>query len=155
MSLKLNIGLSKKVGQPDYGSLCASCHIECELDTTLPATDLKSLHEHVRETFLVCSQAVHEELARQQNAAESIATGDQHILVSRNGKGMRASIKQLEYAQKLANDIQAVNVRRLESLAAKMFSKRLAELTRLDASALIDTLKDIKAGKVDAIAPKA
>ena len=43
MPMKLNVGLSKKVGLPDYGSLGASCHVELELDSTLLATDLDSL----------------------------------------------------------------------------------------------------------------
>jgi hypothetical protein len=41
MPLKLNVGLAKKVGQPNYSSLCASCAVECELDAMLLATDLE------------------------------------------------------------------------------------------------------------------
>ena len=69
MPLKLNVGLAKKVGQPDYGSLCASCHVECELDSMLLASDLDRFQEHVSEVFLACSQAVHSELA---SAAKSV-----------------------------------------------------------------------------------
>ncbi|MFO0905698.1 MAG: hypothetical protein U0939_22010 [Pirellulales bacterium] len=66
MPLKLNVGLSKKVGLPDYGSLGASCHVEVELEASLVFQDLTGFHERVRQAFAACNQALHEELTRQQ-----------------------------------------------------------------------------------------
>ena len=64
MSLKLSVGLSKKVGQPDYGSLGASCGVEVELDPSLLQVDLDGFHARVRDAFIACQQAVNDELAR-------------------------------------------------------------------------------------------
>ena len=161
MPLKLNVGLSKKIGQPDYGSLGASCHLEVELDQSLVFDDLDGLHERIQNVFAACRQAVTEELAHQQDAASepsqtnrsSQTGGGGHSNGSpkdHNGQnGHRASEKQLDYAQQLAGQIRGLGVRRLEAVAQKMFSKPLADLTSLDASGLIDVLKEIKAGKLD------
>jgi hypothetical protein len=82
MPLKLNVGLSKKVGLPDYGSLGASCNVELELDAQLLARDGNLFQQQVRQVFEACSHAVQDELARQSAAQPASAN-----LVSGNANG--------------------------------------------------------------------
>jgi len=167
MPLKLNVGITKKVGLPDYGSLGASCHLELDLDGSLVEGDLVGFHERVRRTYAACAQAVDEELARRQEdvgpparqtappqsrpraAAGSGAHGAGQNGATKNGHAARATTKQLDYAQQLAGQIRGLGVRRLETLSTRMFGKPVAELTSLDASGLIDALKEIKSGQID------
>jgi len=169
MPLKLNVGLSKKLGLPDYGSLGASCHVEVELEAALLQHDLEAFHRHVRGAFVACRQAVNDELARHVDgpavaegkgqrpapaspaatAADRPARNESARNESTSANGHRASEKQLDYAQMLARQIEGLGVRRLEPLARKLYGKPLAELTGLDASGLIDTLKAVKAGQID------
>ncbi|MEI8375642.1 MAG: hypothetical protein WCJ35_22705 [Planctomycetota bacterium] len=171
MPLKLNLSISKKLGQPDFGSLGASCSVEVELPHSV-IDDLDAFHRHARNVYVAATQAVNDELARHagntaasnghaaaSNGHAAAHNGNGHTNNHTNGNGhatngngrtaANASEKQLEYARQLARGIQGLGIRRLETLATKMFSKSLVALTTLDASGLIDTLKSIKAGEID------
>jgi hypothetical protein len=64
MPLKLNVGVSRTVGLPDYGSVGASCNLEIELDAGLLEHDLDGFHARIRGAYVAAHQAVHDELAR-------------------------------------------------------------------------------------------
>jgi len=70
--LKLNVGVSRKVGLPDYGSVGASCNVEVEVDATLIDRDLDAFHARVRDVYVAAHQAVHDELARLQTPVEAL-----------------------------------------------------------------------------------
>ena len=165
MPMKLNVGVTKKQGLPEYGSVGASCHVELELEGSLLQNDLETFQRHVRNAYVACSQAVNDELARHQAPADSStsqpanrpeprsqpaspANGNNANANGNGSNGHRASQKQQNYVSQLAGQISGLGARRLESLCQKMFAKPLAELTSLDASALIDTLKAIKDGQI-------
>ena len=74
MALKLNVGVSRKVGLPDYGSVGASCNLELEVEVGLLERDLDAFHARVRDAYVAAHQAVHDELARLQAPVE--APGD-------------------------------------------------------------------------------
>lgn len=171
MPLTLQIGLTKKLGLPDYGSVGAMCNVSVELDGSLLHDDLEGSHRHVHNAYVACSQAVNDELARQKTSAggspdartskatqetdgngayadgNGIPPNGNHTGGNGNG-GLRASEKQVNYVNQLARQIRGLGVRRLETLTNKMFNKPLADLTSFDASSLIDTLKAIKEGRV-------
>jgi hypothetical protein len=73
MPLKLNVGVSRKVGLPDYGSVGASCNIEMELDAGLLERDLDGFHDRIRGIYVAAHQAVHDELSRLQSPGYNAA----------------------------------------------------------------------------------
>ena len=164
MPLKTNVGVSRKVADNNYGSRGARVNLEVELDSSL-IQEPERFHDRIRQVFRLAQQAIDEELGRQQgNGTASHTTngtanghaaqgshngGNGHAT---NGNGRTATLiseKQLGYARQLAKGIQGLGIRRLDSLAEKMYRKPLVALTTLDASGLIDTLKAIKAGEID------
>jgi hypothetical protein len=177
MPLKLSLGLTEKHGLPDYGSIAAACHVELELDSSLLHGDLEGFHRRAREAYAACRRAVQDELARHQpgtavlpagqddgangssrvarangqangNGRQKAASPDSNGHPNGNG-APRATQKQFDYLNQLARQIDGLGVRRIETLATKMFGRPVADLTSLDASSLIDTLKAIKAGQID------
>ena len=65
MGMKISVGLQKKVGQPNYGSLGASCHVEFEIDMALIENNLEGFHHKVNGAYQACRQAVEEQLRNQ------------------------------------------------------------------------------------------
>ena len=164
MSLKLNVGLSKKLGLPNYGSLGASCHLELELDQSLLVADLEGLQRRIRQAYAVCGQAVTEELSRGQPMTQEVrapvnGSAYQKEPAHRNGspaahngtsvENHRATEKQLTYLRQLAGQIQGLGIRRLDKFAEQICGRPLADLSGLDASRLIDLLKAVKDGTLD------
>jgi hypothetical protein len=90
MPLRINVGLSKKVGLPDYGSLGASCHVEYEADASLLNTDLEGFQRQVKNAYIACRQAVQDELRRHQ-AIDPALQGNRNVPASRNGAGPQRS----------------------------------------------------------------
>jgi len=68
--LRLTVGVSRKVGLPDFGSVGASCSLELEVESAL-IDDLGGFHTRVRDVYVAAHQAVHDELARLQAPIEA------------------------------------------------------------------------------------
>ena len=89
MPLKLNVSVSKKIGQPDFGSLGASCAVEVELPHNIVFDDLEAFHRHARNVYVAATQAVNDELARHQQAPNA-ASSNGHTATT-NGNGHHAN----------------------------------------------------------------
>ena len=67
MSVKLNIGLSRKVGEANFGSRGASINLEVELDNGV-LNDPAQLRDRVSDLYMLARQSVDEELQRPADA---------------------------------------------------------------------------------------
>lgn len=61
MPIRLNVGLTKKVGQENYGSKGASVNLELELDGALVQEPSK-LKEKIGQMFAMCRSSLNDEL---------------------------------------------------------------------------------------------
>ena len=128
-----------------------------ELDASILDNKPAEFHNQVRRIYQACREAVEAELAGQTSNGTS--QPDRSPQVSANGNNTvehvngatsyQASEKQLDYIHQLANQIKGLGSRKLDGLAQQMFNKPLPELNSLNASSLIDTLKEIKAGRLE------
>jgi hypothetical protein len=148
MPLKLNIGLSKKVGESNYGSRGASLNVELELESSLIAEPAR-FQERVRQVFALVRASLDEELngnghADNGNSPKPPATS--------NGNGSNRNDGQRQATQSQIKAIHAIaRSKRIDIgqfLSDRFHVHRADDLSIKEASLAIDDLKgDAKDGR--------
>lgn len=92
MPLKLNVGLSRKVGEPNYGSRGASLNLELEVDGGLVADPAK-LQQYIRQLFSMIRASLNEELNGSKAEASNNESGGKTPGQATNGNaGQQVSV---------------------------------------------------------------
>ena len=135
MPLTLNIGLTKKVGEPNYGSRGASVHFEVELEHTL-VRQPDELKQKIRYLFGLAKDAVEEELAEgdQPSSGGHGTNGNGH----QRSNGRPATASQVRAIHAIADRGRIDLPSRLQDVFGV---GKADELSITQASELIDELK--------------
>lgn len=145
MPLSLNVGVTKKIGQPDYGSLGASCHLTLELDPTVIVNDLEGFHQRVRDAYIACTQAVNDELSRHSPPSGSHAAPAPKDHHPSNGGRRNGSSRRRPATESQCRAIEAIAHRQRLDLPVllqdRFHVERAEDLDIAQASRLIDELK--------------
>ena len=155
MPLRLNVGVSKKLGLPAYSSIGASCHLEVELENGI-LRDPAGFRDQVQGAFAAAQRAVDDELARLQVPADAVESqappaihGQSRGLPTPNGK----SANRIEvHPTRVGKPATPSQVRAILSIARRQHADldgllcdlgvtRPEELSLAEASKLIDQLK--------------
>ena len=154
MALRLNVGVSRKLGLPEYSSAGASCNLELELPEGLLQTDLDEFQHRVRDAYVAAHQAVNDELARlQAQAGAGTAPGPTGRVVDRAGRDVdrpaprpgagRAGPSRPATPSQVKAILSIARKQRadLDGLLCELGVTRPEDLSLADASRLIDQLK--------------
>lgn len=156
MPMKLNVGLSRKVGEANYGSRGASVNVELEVDGSL-ASDPAKLHNRIRQLFALVRNSLTEELngghhhaagtgngngnggtAPPASTSNASAGGSYDQKGQGNGRSRPATTSQVKAIYAITRS-QQINLAQL--LGERFSVNRPDELTLPEASRLIDELK--------------
>ena len=108
--LKLNVGLNRKVGEPDYGSRGASVHLELEVESSL-AGDPEAVQERIRSLFRLARASIETEL----NGNGASSHGDGHA----NGNGQDHNNQSNGSRRSNGRSATASQVRAIHAIASR------------------------------------
>jgi len=153
MPVKLNIGLSRKVGEANFGSRGASVNLEVELDSGI-ISDQQRFQERVRALYAQARQSINAELdlPSEPSAIEQPVPQRNGQASAHNGNGNGSQSRQ-EGGSATQSQVRAIFAiarrNRLDpkNLVLERFGlERPEDLSIRDASSLIDDLKRGVAG---------
>ena len=138
--LKLNVGLNRKVGEPNYGSRGGSVNMEVELDNSL-MQEPERLRETVSRLFAMVRQSLELELGADSNCGRSgiepvavVRPEKQTLQEAITAQGRQATAKQLSFLQNLARTQR----RNLEMECEQAYQTLPERLSSKQASTLIE-----------------
>ena len=165
MPMTVKVGLAKKIGQPEFGSLGASCDIELELDGGLLFNDLEGLQQKIQTAYVACRQAVNDELASRcrpevpplsettagaNSQGQPASNGNHHRIPAENGSNQTNGRSQAPNGKRRAattsqvRALHAIATRQGFNLTERLREQfnlyRAEELSISEASRLIDDL---------------
>jgi hypothetical protein len=143
MAVTINVGVSRKVGEPNYGSRGASVQLQVELDRS-SIEDSERFQSQIDGIFELARDAVDRELQRNRSPSpepQADLDGHSDSIKNQNG-GTRpprpATANQVRAIQSIA---QHRDVELSQLLTAEFNARTVEELTIVEASLLIDRLK--------------
>ena len=150
--LKLNVGLSRKVGKPDYGSRGASVHLELEVESSF-AGDPEALQERIRSLFRLARASIETELngngASSHGDGHANGNGQDHNNQSngsRRSNGRSATASQVRAIHAIASR-QRIDL--VGELRSRFGVERPEDLSISEASEFIDAIKPQTGGTED------
>ena len=109
MPVRINVGLSKKVGQENFGSLGATCNVEFAIDGGYDNGSTDRFQDAVRRAYAACREAVESELAAHEQGSKP-QLGGQHPSAtdrvtnrSKSGSARGATSSQVRAIHAIAN----------------------------------------------------
>ena len=155
MPMTLNVGLSKKVGEANYGSRGATVNLQTELDSGV-VNDPDRLRERIRQMFHLARDAIYEELGAAGNSLPSNGNnGNGNYGHSGSGQSHNARNQNGNQGERPATTAQCRALRTItqkqnrdlgQLLQQRFGCNQPEQITLPQASGLIDELNAAKAG---------
>ena len=133
--IKLNAGVSRKVGEPNFGSRGASVNVELELESSV-VNDTEALYEKIRRLFALAKHSVDEELGISTSAPGNGPTSN----APANTETRLATDKQKHAIAAICGE----NGFDGDQEAMGLFGRPVSRLTLPEASQLIGRLKELR-----------